>query len=321
MADDGQSVQITAGEKSPAVSSPTVEMYDDLDRAYRFYNEHLFSNQLPHCLITLRARGRTNGYYCRDRFLHQDGRRTAEIALNPEKFGTRTIEGCLSTLVHEQVHLWQDVLDTAPRGAYHNKDFAQRMEAIGLITSHTGRPEGRRTGQRMTHYIDPSGRFLALTRQLLDASFRARWADTWVHSVGAEEWRGWQVQQPGEGENHILDGLSAGLAVDTDERGNAAIIVQTTPDIGPEGDDAAPEPAAAPRPGATAPPMIEVEPAAFQNHTFEKLRSKSKWTCPTCHDNCWGKPTLKLSCMRCGMPLVCAGDAKDQPDSHGEAEG
>jgi hypothetical protein len=45
------------------------------------------------------------------------------------------------------------------RGGYHNKQWAQLMERIGLMPSDTGAPGGKRTGQRMHHYVLDGGPF------------------------------------------------------------------------------------------------------------------------------------------------------------------
>ncbi|MBE0194169.1 sprT domain-containing protein, partial [Klebsiella michiganensis] len=47
---------------------PTPETYDELQRAYDFFNEKLFSNELPPCLITLQREKRTYGYCSFKRF-------------------------------------------------------------------------------------------------------------------------------------------------------------------------------------------------------------------------------------------------------------
>ncbi len=65
----------------------------------------------------------------------------------------------ISTLVHEMVHLWQQEFGTPSRSGYHNREWAEAMEAVGLMPSDTGLPGGKRTGQRVTHYVVPGGRF------------------------------------------------------------------------------------------------------------------------------------------------------------------
>jgi hypothetical protein len=57
------------------------------------------------------------------------------------------------------VHLEQHHFGKASRNGYHNKQWAAWMERIGLMPSNTGEPGGKRTGQRMSHYILPDGAF------------------------------------------------------------------------------------------------------------------------------------------------------------------
>lgn len=87
----------------------------------------------------------------------------------------RTDEEILSTLVHEQAHLWQCHFGTPSRAGYHNREWANKMEALGLMPSDTGAAGGKRTGQRMTHYIILGGRFDTATRELLDSGFKLNW--------------------------------------------------------------------------------------------------------------------------------------------------
>lgn len=313
MAGDGNTLPASGGQGTHggARRTPTEEMYGDLQRAYSFFNAAVFDGQLPECLITLRARGRTNGYFSERRFQHIDGRLTAEIALNPERFYTRTIEACLSTLVHEMVHLWQHVNGTAPSSPYHNKEFSQKMASAGLVTSDTGQPGGARVGQRMTHYIEPDGVFLQLTRQILDDSFRARWADRFPSYPDSGEWRGWQgasiPQAPAapptaEGSESPLQ-----VAASPDPAAVSADPASKADHALPDGE---PAPAAAPDPVPEPARSLTVAQVAGQGSGDPLLlahqrsaRSKTKWVCPSCSDAAWGKPTLSLQCIPCAQPL------------------
>jgi len=82
-----------------------------------------------------------------------------EISLNPNGLDRNDIEW-QATLVHEMCHLWQHDFGKPSRSNYHNKEWANKMEAVGLIPSATGKEGGKKTGQGMTHYIDPNGRFI-----------------------------------------------------------------------------------------------------------------------------------------------------------------
>lgn len=64
-----------------------------------------------------------------------------------------------STLVHEMCHLWQEDFGKPSRGGYHNRQWADKMVQVGLMPTDTGEPGGKQTGQYVTHYIIPDGRF------------------------------------------------------------------------------------------------------------------------------------------------------------------
>ena len=57
------------------------------------------------------------------------------------------------------VHLWQQAFGQPSSRSYHNKEWAAKMKAIGLMPSSTGAVGGKETGQRVTHYIIPGGPF------------------------------------------------------------------------------------------------------------------------------------------------------------------
>ena len=157
---------------------PTTETYTELQTAYDFFNKHLFADELPACLITLQREKRTYGYFSRQRFVGRaNGQKVDEIAMNPSYFAIRTIAETLSTLVHEMVHLWQFHLGKPGRRSYHNKEWAVKMEEIGLCPSHTGRPGGRRTGEQMDHYIVEGGLFDVVCSRLLTQEFTLSWLD------------------------------------------------------------------------------------------------------------------------------------------------
>ncbi len=129
----------------------------------------------PDCLITLQRKRGARGYFWGAIFAARTGDgATDEIAMNPETFN-RTDTEILSTLVHEMAHLWQHHHGQPTRNGYHNKQWAAKMRALGLVPSHTGQPGGKPTGQSMTHYIDPAGPFAAEAARLISGGFRLRW--------------------------------------------------------------------------------------------------------------------------------------------------
>ena len=133
----------------------------------------LFEGELPDCLIVMTRKPRSHGYLAPDRWQNaQTGEVLHELSLNPVDFAIRTTEQVLSTLVHEMCHAWQFTLgEKPPRKGYHNREWAGRMEEVGLIPSDTGEPGGKRTGQSVGHYIDEDGPFAETTALLLDVGW------------------------------------------------------------------------------------------------------------------------------------------------------
>jgi predicted SprT family Zn-dependent metalloprotease len=142
-------------------NAPTRRTYTNLDAAYDHFNRKLFGGTLPPCLLTVQRKKGSYGYFSGERFasIGDPTEITDEIALNPAHFATRTPIKILSTLAHEQCHLWQHHFGKPSRTGYHNKEWAAKMREIGLIPTDIGEPGGKETGQHMTHLIEEGGRF------------------------------------------------------------------------------------------------------------------------------------------------------------------
>ena len=159
-------------------SLPTAETYSELQTAYDFFNGILFGESLPPCLITLQREKRTYGYFSSKRFVgSKSGQMVDEIAMNPSYFAIRSVEETLSTLVHEMAHLWQFHFGKPGRRGYHNKEWGAKMDSIGLCPSNTGQIGGKRTGEKMSHYIIEGGAFHAACSQLMTEAFTLSWFD------------------------------------------------------------------------------------------------------------------------------------------------
>lgn len=229
--------------------TPTATTYHELQQAYDWFNVDLFARQLPVCLITLQRKASTMGYFSARRFVSLAGDYTDEIAMNPEYFAARSIEDMLSTLVHEMVHLWQQHFGQPGRGRYHNKQWAHKMEELGLCPSSTGQPGGMQTGDCMSHYIAERGRFAQSCAKLVGEAFRISWYDRFcVRMNGAV----------------LSNGTSSEPAIDT---------------IGSN---------------------------AF-NLDAENNTHRSKFRCPDCQAQAWGKPSLNLICADCSVHMPAVG--------------
>jgi hypothetical protein len=143
---------------TPATSTdPTRDQWAAYTRAFDYFNAELFDDELPHCILNFSRHARFQGFFAPLRWERPDGR-THEISLNPRCL-KRPPRETMGTLVHEMVHLWQQEFGKPSRPGYHNREFAAKMESVGLITSKTGKPGGKRTGQGMSHYIVEEGPF------------------------------------------------------------------------------------------------------------------------------------------------------------------
>src|SRR5262249_12419236 len=63
------------------------------------------------------------------------------------------------------------------RNGYHNKQWANKMEEIGLKPSSTGKEGGKRTGQKVSHYIIDGGKFDECWKLLEGAGFKFDYQD------------------------------------------------------------------------------------------------------------------------------------------------
>lgn len=156
----------------------TDKAYSCLSDAYIFFNGKLFGDKLPTCLITYQRKKNARGYYSPMRFqAHKQTTVTDEISLNPATFDGRTETEVLSTLVHEMCHLQQQHFGKPSRGGYHNKQWADMMEAVGLMPSTTGGPDGKKTGPRVTHYILLDDKFDKACKEFLNTFVLSLYSD------------------------------------------------------------------------------------------------------------------------------------------------
>lgn len=251
-----------------AIPDPTPEVYAEFQAAYDYFNECLFDNELPPCLITLQREKRTMGYFSHSRFIRRTGEMTDEIALNPAFFAVLTVEQILSVLVHEMVHAWQYFCGEPGRGRYHNKEFALKMESIGLMTSSTGRPGGARTGDCMDDYVISGGLFEECAAEYMESFNIASWLDRFPAFVPPPAAQMSEEDKEGYSEEELAE-IQAESERIVQERGK-----------------------------------LERMGVAFALHA-KKATNRHKYQCPSCLRQVWGKPGLLVHCGHCeGLPLM-----------------
>ena len=289
----------------------TAEVYEELQSVYDIYNRELFNGELPGALLVITRKRGSKGFYSPARYANKDGTVADEISLNPEFFLVRSVEEVLSTLAHEMTHSWCFHFGKDVRAGYHNKEFSDKMESVGLITSSTGYPGGDRVGERMTHYIAEDGPFINVTRELLKTRFGILWYDRYPNQymlrppaqvdVENAEQRQTQIK-----EDHKKALEDEGKKVSTRGRKKQEVLKV--------------EPAAVSQPAimvdtpltqAVDTDIVNHEPSMTEvSHVVAKLMKRQeakakagkrvKYTCPSCLDSVWGKPEMNLICGKDG---------------------
>ena len=161
-----------------STNTPTLATYTALQDAFDHFNTALFAGKLPQCLITLRSSVRAYGYMHGGRFVSVAGQRVDELGINPGYFAVQSMEEVMATVVHEMAHHWQNHFGSASKSSPHNREWAAKMEEVGLMPSHTGLPGGKQTGRTMSDYILPDGAFLRACASLAARGFNLPWLDS-----------------------------------------------------------------------------------------------------------------------------------------------
>jgi len=157
----------------------TRQFYEHVGAIAHHFNHTLFENSLPIPLFTLKRGIGTLGHFSPSRWITEGGQVVGEIALNPALFAQHSWLQLMQTIAQQQCHLWQHVHGEPSRPGYHNAEWAAKMKQIGLAPSATGQPGGRTTGQSMSAYPAPGGKFIHACAELADGLLRAPLAARW----------------------------------------------------------------------------------------------------------------------------------------------
>lgn len=253
---------------------PTAETYAELQLVYDTFNEHLFESGLPECLITLQREKQAYGYFSPKRFVNRKGEKIDEIAMNPSYFAVVPLVEIFQTLCHEQVHLWQHHHGKPGRARYHNTQWAEKMESIGLMPSSTGMAGGLRTGDSVADYPIEGGRFLDVCKMLITRDFKISWYDRFSSPATVK------VAQ----QQIVLAQTRDQVAISEDATLNATANLpgMSSSSIMPDMSEI--------------PAMTGIEMVA--NPTDGNKSNRSRYSCE-CKINIWGKPGLNVLCGDC----------------------
>lgn len=241
-------------QKKVVASTPTIEQFTALQKAYGYFNRVLFQKKLPAVILNLSRKHQAAGFVAPFRWRRAEAPKGTkgtihELSINPEILAM-PFEYVYSTLVHEQCHIWQWEHGKPSRLGYHNKQWARKMESVGLVPSDTGKVGGNKTGQHMSDYPKKDGRFLKALEKM-PKKFKLPFIST---------------------EGDWVDDYFGALNFDLQGQ--------------------------------------EFNPIGEQGWTFtlpkppKSNRGKTKYTCPSCSMNLWGKPDLNVICGDCDRQLL-----------------
>lgn len=243
------------------MTHPTKDLYSLFDLIYDFYNANLFDGTLPNCMFVIVRKNGTFGYYIPKKWINKESEKTDEIAINPLMFGKFPLMEILQTIVHEMTHLWQENLGTPPRRGYHDKEWGNKMESIGLMPSSTGQIGGNKTGQQMMDYPIIDGLFEIKTKELINTDvFSKLWLDVSTPYIG--------------GINDIFDTIMI-------ENNNETFSIINSLSSAAHHSESPTE-------------IKNIKPIKNLSD-----KSKVKYTCKNCNFNVWGKLGLIIICGSC----------------------
>ena len=251
-------------------------------------------------MLTFQRDKSVMGYFASDRWTGSQNEFVHEIALNPSYFITHRPIELLQTLVHEMVHLWQHEFGKPSHRTYHNKEWADKMESIGLMPSSTGRPGGKRTGQKMSDYPLKNGAFYLQCIVFAQSGYRLPYYDRWAKTESA------QIRDPHtEPENGTtsyqscteaavvesfeiaLPALSLAEQAETEEEGSlrndAELLLMQ-----PFSDQFS----------------IDVAALSAERENESVAKRKTTFLCQSCGDKAWGRASLNLWCGKCQIQFV-----------------
>lgn len=251
---------------------PSHALYQSLQTAYEHFNRELFEAQLPEVIFTVQRQKEVMGYFAPERWVSPAGERCHEIAINPTHMGQSRVIEVLQTLAHEMVHCWQHCFGKPGRSCYHNKEWAEKMQSIGLHPSSTGEPGGAITGQHMSDYPDEAGGFLQACQSLvIQHAFRL----PWIYRVASPKGMVFEPPMPNDpiGDpsleievTNTRDSHIESLSPDT-------FLHNTYHDVLPAG--------------------------SFYVPAGYGKKNKVKYQCTACFSAVWGKPGIQLICGDC----------------------
>ena len=260
-------LNMDGNNNKPLAAKPTTKIYHEILTIYDYFNWKLFDKQLPEVIIVLQRQNNVMGYVSCKRWINKSKTEEMrhELAINPQYWLGWPIEEILSTLVHEQCHIWQEEYGDPGRRHYHNAEWADKMKSIGLMPSSTGKPGGKETGDKVGDYIILNGPMHKAIIALFDENFNFTYLDR-----SPKECEDYRTIFDDKGQPYHLNGAPMEIEETKPQ----------TPDL-----------------------PAETIPDDQQQVTPPKNTGRLKYTC-RCGNNIWAKPNLQVMCRQCNLDFI-----------------
>lgn len=131
--------------------SLTGELYGAMVNAYEAFLPLFSGEQMPDPVFTATRKKGANGYFWHGVWSGE----VSEVCLCADSLA-REPRDVLGTLLREMVHHWQQHNGKPGKKGYHNEEWADKMQFVGLTPRSIDNP-GKMTGRKVTHTIDDGG--------------------------------------------------------------------------------------------------------------------------------------------------------------------
>lgn len=149
--------------------TPSAKFYGLFQYIFDHYNDEIFDGTIKDCIIVVIRQKRVMGHYIHKKWFNENDLATDELALNPSMFTKFPLIEICQTIVHEMYHGWQCHYGKPSPKGYHNKEWASKMEAIGLMPTSTGQEGGKKTGFSICDYPITNGTFIKASEILINS--------------------------------------------------------------------------------------------------------------------------------------------------------
>ena len=159
-------------------------VYKELNAIFEKFNDMFEENlgnklDIDDMVFTLQRKNKVIGALTYNSFEDTDGNFKHEISLNPEYFTVKPKIEILRVFCQELLKLYRIYYgdEETLKIDFYDADWGAYMMVVGLMPSHTGKPDGKDTGKKMSSYILPDGPFLKLCNELAEDGLLIDWFD------------------------------------------------------------------------------------------------------------------------------------------------